>query len=81
MALDRPIVASSLEQIGDVLEDGRTARMVTPGDVAELADGIREVLALPDRGAALGAAARRGEAILAGLQAGAPAADEHSVKV
>ena len=30
MAIGRPIVASALEQIGDVLEDGRTARLCEP---------------------------------------------------
>ena len=37
MALARPIVASRLGQIGQVLQDGRTARLVTPGDPVELA--------------------------------------------
>lgn len=59
MAIGRPIVASALEQMGEVLEDGRTARLVTPGDPTDLAAGIAHVLALPDRGASLGAAARR----------------------
>ena len=58
MALSRPIVASALGQIAEVLEDGRTARLVVPGDPHALAEGIREVLALPDRGKALGRAAR-----------------------
>ena len=59
MALGKPIVASSLEQIGELLEDGRTARLVTPGDAGELAGAIGDVLAMPDRGRALGEAARR----------------------
>jgi glycosyltransferase involved in cell wall biosynthesis len=58
MAMGRPIVASELEQIGDVLEDGRTARLVRPGDVEDLVRGIRDVLARPDRGYSLGVAAR-----------------------
>jgi glycosyltransferase involved in cell wall biosynthesis len=95
MAIGRPIVASSLEQIGQVLEDGRTACLVEPGDVEDLARGIRDVLALPDRGAALGAAARReaeerhtwdrrGEEILdalAALQVGPGAVDETPIQV
>jgi len=59
MAIGRPIVASALGQIAEVLEDGRTAKLVTPGDPRALAEGIAEVLGLPDRGRALGDAARR----------------------
>jgi glycosyltransferase involved in cell wall biosynthesis len=59
MALTRPIVASDLGQIGEVLEDGVTARLVTPGDVHELARAILDVLSSPDRGSSLAAAARR----------------------
>jgi glycosyltransferase involved in cell wall biosynthesis len=59
MAIGRPIVASSLEQIGEILSDGLTGRLVIPGDVQDLAEGIRSVLELPDAGAHLGRAARR----------------------
>jgi glycosyltransferase involved in cell wall biosynthesis len=58
MALGRPIVASALGQIAEVLEDGRTARLVPPGDVRALADAVVELLTRADRGAALGRAAR-----------------------
>lgn len=58
MAIGRPIVASALEQIGEVLQDGRTACLVRPGDANDLARGLQDVLALPDRGRALGLAAR-----------------------
>ena len=57
MALGRPIVASRLEQIGDVLEHGRTALLTEPGDEREFAAAIAAVLEMPDRGAALGRAA------------------------
>jgi glycosyltransferase involved in cell wall biosynthesis len=58
MASGKPIVASRLGQIGDVLDDGRSALLVAPGDVAELAGALEHCLA--NRGAAngLGAAAR-----------------------
>lgn len=59
MALSRPIVASCLGQLGQVLEDGVTARLVTPGDVEELAGAVTEILGSSDRGSALGDAARR----------------------
>lgn len=59
MALGRPVVASRLEQIGEILQDGVTAVLTEPGDPADLARGVAQVLAMPDRGAALGAVARR----------------------
>lgn len=59
MALGKPIVVSRLGQLGELFEDGVTARMVTPGDVDELADAVMDVLASSDRGLALGRAARR----------------------
>ncbi len=58
MAIGRPVVASRLEQISEILEDGRTARLVAPGDPTDLAKGIWEVLTHDDRGSAMGMAAR-----------------------
>ena len=58
MALGRPIVASALGQIAEVLEDGLTARLVPPGDVQALANAVVELLKREDRGAALGRAAQ-----------------------
>jgi glycosyltransferase involved in cell wall biosynthesis len=58
MAMSRPIVASALDQIGEVLEDGRTAVLVTPGDTDALVAGLRRVVDDPVAGARLGAAAR-----------------------
>ena len=58
MALGRPIVASRLGQIGKVLEDGRTALLVSPGNPDELAERISQLLGAPDRAEALGTAAR-----------------------
>jgi len=40
MAMGRGIVASRLEQIGDVLEDGATALLVPPGDEGALAEAL-----------------------------------------
>ncbi len=59
MATGRPIVASKLEQIGEILDHDRTAVLVAPGDAEDLARGIEAVLDLPDRGLELGLAARR----------------------
>ncbi len=58
LAMGRAIVASRLGQIGDVLEDGRTALLVPPGDEAALVRSIVALLDDPARRAALGAAAR-----------------------
>jgi glycosyltransferase involved in cell wall biosynthesis len=44
MAMGRAIVASDLYQIGDLLEHGRTAWLVSPGDADELAEGLRAVI-------------------------------------
>jgi glycosyltransferase involved in cell wall biosynthesis len=59
MALARPIVASDLDQIGEVLTDGVTARLVEPGDEEALARALEGVLADGSLGRELGAAARR----------------------
>jgi glycosyltransferase involved in cell wall biosynthesis len=40
MAMGRGIVASRLAQIGDILKDGETALLTTPGSVEELSRGI-----------------------------------------
>jgi glycosyltransferase involved in cell wall biosynthesis len=59
MALGRPIVASDLGQIGEILRDGVTARLVEPADVDDLVKAIVEVLRSPDRGRSLAESARR----------------------
>jgi glycosyltransferase involved in cell wall biosynthesis len=47
MAAAKPIVASRLGQIADVLEDGETALLTTPGDVDELTAAVSRLLADP----------------------------------
>ncbi|MEV4444878.1 glycosyltransferase family 4 protein [Streptomyces mirabilis] len=59
MALGRPVVASRLEQIGEMLTDGVTAVLTEPGDPKSLAEGVTRVLELTDHGAALGRNARQ----------------------
>jgi glycosyltransferase involved in cell wall biosynthesis len=59
MAMGRAIVASRLEQIGQVLEDGRTAILVPPADEAALARAILDLAGDPERRRILGAEARR----------------------
>jgi glycosyltransferase involved in cell wall biosynthesis len=59
MAMARGIVASDLDQIGEVLSHGETAWLVAPGDVGALAGGLAHLIDHPDVTRALGAAARR----------------------
>jgi glycosyltransferase involved in cell wall biosynthesis len=58
MAAGKAIVASDLEQIGDVLRDG-LAVLVRPGDAEDLARGLLEVAEDGERRAELGRLARR----------------------
>jgi glycosyltransferase involved in cell wall biosynthesis len=59
MAMGKGIVASDLDQIGEVLEHGRAAKMVVPGDVDALADGLEALIESPELRKILGAEARR----------------------
>jgi len=59
MAMGKGIVASNLGQIGEVLEHGRTAWLVPPGDVDALAAGLRKLIDGPELRRDLGAEARR----------------------
>ena len=59
MAMGRAVLASDLDQIGDVLKHGETAWMVPPGDDVALAHGLAVLVDDPDLRARLGAAARR----------------------
>jgi glycosyltransferase involved in cell wall biosynthesis len=59
MAMGKGIVASRLDQLAEVLEHGRTAWLVTPGDPEELAAGILYLALNPAKREALGAAARQ----------------------
>lgn len=58
LAMGRGIVASELDQIGDVL-DQDTAVLVRPGDAASLAAGIERLVDDPQLRMRLGAAARQ----------------------
>jgi glycosyltransferase involved in cell wall biosynthesis len=59
MAMGKPIVASSLDQIGEVLRHGETAWMVPPADSEALAAGLERLISDRALGQTLGDAARR----------------------
>jgi glycosyltransferase involved in cell wall biosynthesis len=59
MAMGKGIVASDLEQIGEVLEHGATAWLVIPGDVASLTTGLKTLIDDEELRHRLGIAARR----------------------
>ena len=53
MAADRPIVATRLPSVEEVLRHGVNALLAVPGDNVSLAASIRELLEFPERGRAL----------------------------
>jgi len=59
MAMGKGIVASKLDQIGEVLEDGKTALLVPPGDIDSLTAAIARLANDPTLRECLGANARR----------------------
>jgi len=58
MAMGKGIVASRLGQIGDVLEDEKTALLVEPGNARELCEALQRLAHSRDLREHLGAAAR-----------------------
>jgi len=44
MACERPIIASDLDQIGEIFTHGENSHMVTPGNVKELSDAINKLV-------------------------------------
>jgi glycosyltransferase involved in cell wall biosynthesis len=58
MAMGKGIVASDLEQIGEVLRHDDTGWLVKPGDVGDLTEGLRVLIDDPERRRRLGRAAR-----------------------
>jgi L-malate glycosyltransferase len=58
MAMGRPVVATTVGGIPDVVVDGATGLLVAPADPAALADAVRALLDDPARATALGAAGR-----------------------
>ena len=59
MAAGRPLVASRVAGIPQVVEDGRNGLLVPPGDARALAEALRRLLREPETRARLGEEARR----------------------
>jgi glycosyltransferase involved in cell wall biosynthesis len=59
MAMGKPIIASRLEQIGEVIRDGENGLQMTPGDASQLAGQILNLAHNEELRARLGGAARQ----------------------
>jgi starch synthase len=55
----RPVVASNIGGLGEVVRHGHAGLLVPPDDPTALADALNELLADPERGETMGAAGRR----------------------
>lgn len=58
MSLGRPVVASSVGGLPDIVEDGVTGLLVPPGDAKALAEALASLLGDPRKAEALGRAGR-----------------------
>ena len=58
MERGRPVIASDVGGLPEIVDDGRTGLLVPPGDVEALAGAIVELASDPARAAAMGAAGR-----------------------
>ena len=58
MALARPVVASRVTALPEIVEPGQTGTLVAPDDPASLARALTDILKSANRGAALGRAGR-----------------------
>lgn len=59
MAARRPVVATRIAGIPELVEDGLAGRIVPPGDGVALATAVCDILDNPDRSAAMGRAGRQ----------------------
>jgi len=59
MACGLPVIVSAVGGIPEIVEDGRTGRLITPGDRAALARAVVSLLDQPERGRVWGASGRR----------------------
>jgi glycosyltransferase involved in cell wall biosynthesis len=58
MAIGKPILASSLEQIGEILEDGKTARLHEPANLEQCVNGLLELAENDEKWTKMGSVAR-----------------------
>ena len=59
MAMGKPIIASDLEQIGEILEDQKTAILVKPRDILSLSEAMRLLITTEDLSMEMGINARK----------------------
>jgi glycosyltransferase involved in cell wall biosynthesis len=59
MALHKPLVASGGGAVPEIVVDGETGLLFTPGDASALAGKLRALLLDPERARAMGAAGRK----------------------
>jgi glycosyltransferase involved in cell wall biosynthesis len=59
MALGKPVIASRVGGLAEVIEDGITGILVQPGDPVALADAIQRLVAAPSLRMRLGEEAQR----------------------
>ena len=58
MERGRPVIASAVGGLPEIVEDGRSGLLVPPGDIDALAAAILELARDPERAAAMGSAGR-----------------------
>src|SRR6185369_6891690 len=59
MAMERPVVATAVNGVPEIVEDGTTGRLVPRGDGRALLGAALDTLARPDAARAMGRAGRR----------------------
>jgi glycosyltransferase involved in cell wall biosynthesis len=58
MAAGRPVIATNVGGLADIVDPGMTGLLIPPGDAAALAEAVKSLLADPARAEAMGRAAR-----------------------
>jgi len=58
MAVEKPVVASAVSGIPELMVDGKTGHLIPPRDVKEIEDALGNILANPENGKKMGKAGR-----------------------
>jgi len=58
MLLGKPVIATAAGGVPELIDDGRTGFLVSPGNAAAMADALRRVLSAPADARSIGARAR-----------------------